>query len=79
MPVENLLGEIGKGHKIAFNILNVGRLKLAAFSIGGGKAALGKGASYAMERKQFGKSISKFGLIVRSSPAAPRRSMRSSR
>ena len=63
VPVENLLGEIGKGHKIAFNILNVGRLKLAAFSIGGGKAALGKGATYAMERKQFGKSIASFGLI----------------
>jgi alkylation response protein AidB-like acyl-CoA dehydrogenase len=63
IPVENLLGEIGKGHKIAFNILNVGRLKLGAFSIGGAKAALSKGAAYAAERKQFGKAIANFGLI----------------
>ncbi len=63
IPRENVLGEIGKGHKIAFNILNVGRLKLGAFSIGGAKWALRSGASYALERKQFGKAIATFGLI----------------
>jgi hypothetical protein len=63
VPVENLLGEIGKGHKIAFNILNVGRLKLGAFSIGGAKHALKGGIGYAAERKQFGKAIATFGLI----------------
>jgi alkylation response protein AidB-like acyl-CoA dehydrogenase len=63
IPVENVLGEIGKGHKIAFNILNVGRLKLAAFAIGGMKAALQGGIAYAAQRKQFGKLISSFGLI----------------
>jgi alkylation response protein AidB-like acyl-CoA dehydrogenase len=63
IPVENVLGETGKGHKIAFNILNVGRLKLGAFSIGGMKWALRAGTAYAQERRQFGKSISTFGLI----------------
>jgi alkylation response protein AidB-like acyl-CoA dehydrogenase len=63
IPVENVLGEIGKGHKIAFNILNVGRLKLAAFAIGGMKSALKGGLAYAAQRKQFGKTISSFGLI----------------
>jgi alkylation response protein AidB-like acyl-CoA dehydrogenase len=63
IPVENVLGEIGKGHKIAFNILNIGRLKLAAFCIGGMKDALRVGATYAKDRVQFGKSISSFGLI----------------
>jgi alkylation response protein AidB-like acyl-CoA dehydrogenase len=63
IPVENVLGEIGKGHKIAFNILNVGRLKLAAFAIGGMKAALRGGIAYASQRKQFGKAIASFGLI----------------
>ena len=63
VPVENVLGEIGKGHKIAFNILNVGRLKLAAFAIGGMKSSLAGGASYAAQRKQFGKSIAEFGLV----------------
>jgi alkylation response protein AidB-like acyl-CoA dehydrogenase len=63
IPVENVLGEIGKGHKIAFNILNVGRLKLAAFAIGGLKSALHGGIQYAAQRKQFGKAIASFGLI----------------
>src|SRR5437660_1115964 len=63
VPVENVLGEIGKGHKIAFNILNVGRLKLAAFAVGGMKSSLKNGVEYAVQRKQFGKSISSFGLI----------------
>jgi len=63
VPVENVLGEIGKGHKIAFNILNVGRLKLAAFAVGGMKWALRHGVTYAAQRKQFGKSIAEFGLV----------------
>src|SRR3954470_23207116 len=63
VPSENVLGEIGKGHKIAFNILNVGRLKLAAFAVGGMKMSLANGAGYAAQRKQFGKAIAEFGLI----------------
>src|SRR5689334_327151 len=63
VPVENVLGEIGKGHKIAFNILNVGRLKLAAFGVGGMKYVLSDGVAYAAQRKQFGRAISGFGLI----------------
>src|SRR5207248_8228570 len=63
VPVENVLGEVGKGHKIAFNILNVGRLKLAAFTLGGMKWTLRTAAAYASQRKQFGKSIASFGLI----------------
>jgi alkylation response protein AidB-like acyl-CoA dehydrogenase len=63
IPVENVLGEIGKGHKIAFNILNVGRLKLAAFAVGGMKMSLRTGVEYAAQRKQFGKPIASFGLI----------------
>ena len=63
VPVENVLGDIGKGHKIAFNILNLGRLKLGVGSVGGSRAALGASARYAKERRQFGKSIAEFGLI----------------
>ena len=63
VPVENVLGEVGKGHKIAFNILNVGRLKLAAFGVGGMKYVLKGGVSYAAQRKQFGRAIGEFGLI----------------
>src|SRR5438067_7454226 len=63
VPVENVLGEVGKGHKIAFNILNVGRLKLAAFALGGMKWTLRASAAYAAQRKQFGKNIASFGLI----------------
>ena len=62
-PVENLLGEIGKGHKIAFNILNIGRFKLGAMCLGGMKLALHESVRYANERQQFGKSISAFGAI----------------
>jgi alkylation response protein AidB-like acyl-CoA dehydrogenase len=62
-PVENLLGEIGKGHKIAFNILNIGRFKLGAMCLGGMKLALHESVRYANERQQFGKSISSFGAI----------------
>src|SRR3977135_1586192 len=62
-PVENLLGEIGKGHKIAFNILNIGRFKLGAMCIGGMKWMIHEATRYANERQQFGKSISSFGAI----------------
>ncbi|RJP18198.1 MAG: acyl-CoA dehydrogenase [Deltaproteobacteria bacterium] len=63
VPVENVLGEIGKGHKIAFNVLNVGRLKLGACVVGGGKYALAEGVKYANQRKQFGVTIGTFGAI----------------
>ena len=63
VPVENLLGEPGKGHKIAFNVLNVGRLKVAATTSGMAKGAFGEAASYAGERKQFGRAIGEFGAI----------------
>ncbi len=62
-PVENLLGEVGKGHKIAFNILNIGRFKLGAMCIGGMKLMVHESIRYANERHQFGKSISSFGAI----------------
>lgn len=62
-PLENLLGEIGKGHKIAFNILNIGRFKLGAMCIGGMKLMVHEATRYANERQQFGKSISSFGAI----------------
>jgi len=63
VPVENLLGEVGKGHKIAFNVLNIGRLKVASTAGGMSKGAFGEAASYATERKQFGKIIGDFGAI----------------
>lgn len=63
VPVENVLGEIGKGHKIAFNVLNIGRFKLGAGVTGAAKMALGEGIRYANERKQFGQPISAFGAI----------------
>jgi butyryl-CoA dehydrogenase len=63
VPVENLLGEIGKGHVIAFNILNVGRFKLAAFCVGGARTALQNSIKWAKDRKAFGKTIADFGLI----------------
>lgn len=62
-PVDNLLGEVGKGHKIAFNILNIGRFKLGAMCIGGMKLMVHEAVRYANERHQFGKSISSFGAI----------------
>ena len=62
-PVSNLLGEVGKGHKIAFNILNVGRFKLGAMCLGGMKLATAESVRYANERHQFGKPISSFGAI----------------
>lgn len=63
VPIENILGEIGKGHKIAFNSLNIGRFKLGAMVTGAAKMALAEGISYANERKQFGRQISSFGAI----------------
>jgi alkylation response protein AidB-like acyl-CoA dehydrogenase len=63
VPAENLLGEIGKGHKVAFNVLNYGRFKLGAFAIGGAKTAMAEAAAYAAARKQFGKPIASFGAI----------------
>ena len=63
VPVENVLGEIGKGHIIAFNILNIGRLKLGAATIGGAKMALSNSIEYANAREQFKTAISNFGAI----------------
>lgn len=63
VPVENLLGEIGKGHIIAFNILNIGRLKLAAAAIGGSKMSLTDTINYANTREQFKTPIANFGAI----------------
>ena len=63
VPVENLLGEVGKGHHIAFNVLNVGRYKLGSAAIGGARTAFNHGIQYAKERKAFGKAIAEFGLI----------------
>ena len=65
VPAANLLGEPGKGHHIAFNVLNVGRFKLGVACIGGARYALAQMISYAKERRAFGKSIAEFGLIQR--------------
>ena len=63
VPVENLLGEIGKGHLIAFNILNIGRLKLCAAALGGARRSADTAAAYAKTREQFKMPIAKFGAI----------------
>jgi alkylation response protein AidB-like acyl-CoA dehydrogenase len=63
VPEENVLGEIGRGHKIAFNILNIGRFKLGVGVLGGGKHALTVSTRYAQERKQFDTPIVEFGAI----------------
>ena len=63
VPAANLLGEIGKGHKIAFNTLNYGRLKLGAMCSGGARLSIEEAARYAGQRKQFGKPIASFGAI----------------
>jgi len=63
VPVENLLGEIGKGHVIAFNILNVGRFKLGAMCVGGARLSLENAIAYAKQRKAFNKVIADFGLV----------------
>jgi alkylation response protein AidB-like acyl-CoA dehydrogenase len=63
VPAGNVLGEIGKGHKVAFNVLNYGRFKLAAMCSGGAKAIVADAAKYALQRKQFGQPIASFGAI----------------
>jgi len=63
VPAENLLGEVGKGHKVAFNVLNFGRYKLGAMCVGGAAEAIAESARYAAGRKQFGKPIASFGAI----------------
>ena len=63
VPVENVLGEIGKGHHIAFNVLNVGRFKLGAGCVGSARYCIESAIAYAKQRKAFGKVIADFGLI----------------
>ncbi|HET7265123.1 MAG TPA: acyl-CoA dehydrogenase family protein [bacterium] len=63
VPAENVLGEVGAGHRVALNILNIGRLKLAVACAGASKRALRQAIAYAMERRQFGRPIASFGLI----------------
>jgi alkylation response protein AidB-like acyl-CoA dehydrogenase len=63
VPAENLLGEIGKGHRVAFNVLNYGRFKLGAMACGGAKGALAESSKYAATRKQFGRALATFGAI----------------
>jgi len=65
IPVGNLLGEVGKGHHIAFNVLNMGRLKLGASCVGGSRVAIEYMVKYAKERTAFGKTLAGFGLIQR--------------
>ena len=65
VPVENVLGTIGQGHKVAFNILNLGRVKLGTRNISGAKQALNQSIAYAKERRQFGRAICEFGLVKR--------------
>ncbi len=65
VPVENVLGEIGKGHVVAFNVLNLGRLKLGGRNLGQSKIALNHAIAYSLERHQFGRAIASFGLIKR--------------
>ena len=63
VPAENVLGEIGKGHHIAFNALNIGRFKLGVMCVGGNKEVINMATSYANERVQFGQAIGNFGAI----------------
>jgi len=63
VPASHVLGEVGRGHKVAFNVLNYGRLKLAASCSGGAKLAIAEAAGYAAARKQFGQPIATFGAI----------------
>ena len=63
VPPENVLGEVGKGHKVAFNVLNFARYKLGAMCSGGAQGAIGESAKYAAQRKQFGQPIASFGAI----------------
>jgi len=63
VPIENVLGTIGQGHKVAFNVLNFGRVKLGARNMSGVKGALNHSVAYAKDRRQFGKAIAEFGMI----------------
>ena len=63
IPADNVIGEIGKGHHVAFNILNIGRAKLGAGAVGGAKTALNDAILYAKQRIAFGKPIASFGAI----------------
>jgi alkylation response protein AidB-like acyl-CoA dehydrogenase len=63
VPADNVLGEVGKGHKVAFNVLNFGRFKLGAMCAGGAKFAIAQAATYAAGRRQFGQPIASFGAI----------------
>ena len=63
VPAGNVLGEVGKGHKVAFNVLNYGRFKLAAMCSGGARAVIGDAARYALQRHQFGQPIANFGAV----------------
>jgi alkylation response protein AidB-like acyl-CoA dehydrogenase len=63
VPVENVLGTIGEGHKVAFNILNLGRVKLGTRNMAGAKQALANATQYAKQRRQFGRPIASFGMI----------------
>ncbi len=73
VPAANVLGEIGKGHRIAFNVLNIGRLKLSPAVLGGAKVSLETGARYAAQREQFGRPIAEFPLIQQKLAAAASR------
>src|SRR6185295_719048 len=63
VPADAVLGEIGKGHKVAFNVLNYGRFKLGAACSGGARAVIGQAARYGADRRQFGQPIATFGAI----------------
>ncbi|HLC27346.1 MAG TPA: acyl-CoA dehydrogenase family protein [bacterium] len=63
VPVENVLGEVGRGHEVAFNMLNLGRLKLGAACVGAAKGLIETAVAYAKQRHQFGRPIASFGLI----------------
>ncbi len=63
VPASHVLGEVGRGHKVAFNVLNYGRFKLAAMCSGGARLAIGEAAGYALQRRQFGQAIATFGAI----------------
>jgi alkylation response protein AidB-like acyl-CoA dehydrogenase len=63
VPVENVLGTIGEGHKVAFNILNLGRVKLGTRNMAGARQALANATQYAKQRRQFGRPIAEFGMI----------------
>ena len=79
VPAENVLGEIGKGHKVAFNVLNYGRFKLAAMCSGGARMARSARRRVRRAAAQFGQPIASFGAIRTSSPRWPSASTRSRR